>query len=291
MAHDHSHHHSGKNIKTAFFLNLGFTIFEFIGGFYVNSIAIVSDAVHDLGDSLSLGLSWYLDKKSKQGANAQFSFGYSRFSLLGALINSIVLIAGSVYVVSEAVQRIIHPEPSDADGMIVFGILGVAVNGYAAYKMSHGRTLNEKVLSWHLIEDVLGWAAILIVAIVLKFYQNQYLDPTLSLLITAFILWNVIKRLKETLHVFLQGVPMDVKLEDIEEKLLTVSHVDSVHHSHIWSLDGEHHVFTTHVKLKSINDLHTLLLVKKEIKVALDPCHFGHCTIEVELDGETCRLE
>lgn len=292
MGHDHAHHHhSAKNLKIAFFLNLGFTALEIFGGLYVNSIAIISDAVHDLGDSLTLGLSWYLDKKSKQGASAQFSFGYTRFSLLGALINSLVLIGGSVYVISEAIGRIVAPEATDANGMIVFAIIGVLVNGYAAYKLSGGKSLNEKVVSWHLIEDVLGWASVLVVAIVLKFYNNLYFDPALSLLITAYILWNVAKRLKETLFVFLQGVPEDVSLNSVKENLLSIEHIDSLHHSHIWSLDGEQHVFTTHVKLKSINDLSTLLKVKNEIKSALKPYHFEHYTVEVELDKETCGLE
>ncbi len=290
MGHDHAHHHSGKNLKIAFFLNLGFTILEFFGGVYVNSIAIISDAVHDLGDSLSLGLSWYLDKKSKQGATSKFSFGYSRFSLLGALINSLVLIGGSVYVMSEAIRRIMAPEASDANGMIVFAIIGVLVNGYAAYKLSGGKSLNEKVVSWHLIEDVLGWAAVLVVAIILKFYNNLYLDPALSLLITVYILWNVTKRLKETLFVFLQGVPEGVSLNSIEKELLSIEHIDSLHHSHIWSLDGEQHVFTTHVKLKSINDLNELLKIKNEIKSTLKLYHFEHYTVEVELDKETCGL-
>ena len=180
MAHDHHHHHehqSGKNLRIAFFLNLAFTILEIIGGFYVNSIAILSDAIHDLGDSLSLGTSWYLDNKSKKGADSKFSFGYRRFSLLGALINSVVLIAGSIYVITEAVGRLMEPQHSDANGMIIFAIIGVAVNGYAAWKLSGGKSLNERVVSWHLIEDVLGWVAVLIVAIVIRFWDIHYLDP------------------------------------------------------------------------------------------------------------------
>src|SRR5690606_7238014 len=151
------HNPSGKNLKLAFFLNLGFTIFEIIGGFYVNSVAIISDALHDLGDSLSLGTAWYLQKKSHQGKDSRFSFGYKRFSLLGALINSLVLIGGSIFVIYQAVLRIIEPEASDAQGMIIFAIVGVAVNGFAAYKLSGGTSMNEKVVSWHLLEDVLGW--------------------------------------------------------------------------------------------------------------------------------------
>ena len=145
MSHDHSH--SSGNIKIAFFLNIGFTVLEFFCGLYVNSVAIISDALHDLGDSISLGLSWYLDHKSKQGANRSFTFGYTRFSLLGALINSLVLIAGSIFVINEAVARIITPEHTDAQGMLIFAIIGVSVNGYAAWKVSDGKTLNEKDIS------------------------------------------------------------------------------------------------------------------------------------------------
>ncbi|MFN3996202.1 cation diffusion facilitator family transporter [Algoriphagus sp.] len=291
MAHNHSHDHSSKNLKTAFFLNLGFTIFELIGGYYVNSVAIISDAIHDLGDSLSLGTSWYLDVKSKQSPTKVFSFGYRRFSLLGALINSIVLIAGSIYVIKEAIGRILNPESSDATGMLIFAIIGVVVNGYAAWKLSKGKTLNERVISWHLLEDVLGWVAILIVSIVLHFKDIQYLDPALSLLITVYILWNVVSRLKETLVIFLQGEPTDVDRAVIEGELLKIKNVESIHHTHIWSLDGEHHVFTTHLKLGPIQDLNEMLSIKNQVKGIMKKYPFEHYTIETEIDAERCGLE
>lgn len=290
MGHDHHHHHhhaSGKNLKVAFLLNLAFTLFEIIGGLYVNSIAILSDAIHDLGDSLALGTAWYLDHKSKQKPNEHFSFGYARFSLLGALINSVVLIAGSVFVVYEAIERLLHPEPSNAGGMIVFAIFGIAVNGYAAWKLSHGKSLNEKVVSWHLLEDVLGWVAILVAGIVLHFTQIQYLDPALSLLITLYILYGVAGRLKETLFIFLQGVPKGVDLEKIKREIAALPHVQSLHHTHIWSLEGEHHVFTTHIVLRGIDHFEQVLEVKSRVKALLDGYHFSHYTIETELDEET----
>ncbi|MCL6218855.1 cation diffusion facilitator family transporter [Zunongwangia pacifica] len=292
MSHHHHHHNnqSGKNLKIAFFLNLGFTILEFFGGIYVNSVAIMSDAVHDLGDSLSLGTAWYLDKKSKKGADDNYSFGYKRFSLLGALINSIVLIGGSVYVISEAIGRLFNPQPSDAQGMIVFAIFGVLVNGYAAWKLSSGNSLNEKTVSWHLMEDVLGWVAVLIVAIVLNFTDNEYLDPALSILITLYILYNVILRLKETLYIFLQGVPKEIKAEKIKNDILKINNIDSLHHTHIWSLEGEHHVFSSHIKLKDISDFEELVAIKKQVKAILKEYHFDHYTIETELDHESCDL-
>jgi len=290
LGNDHTHNKAEKNLKLAFFLNVGFTILEFIGGYFVNSVAIISDALHDLGDSLSLGMAWYLGKKSKKGASEAFSFGYTRFSLLGALINSLVLIAGSVYVISEAVGRILKPEHSDAGGMILFAIIGVAVNGYASWKVGHGRSLNERVVSWHLLEDVLGWTAVLVVAIILKFKDLHYLDPALALFVTAYILWNVVKRLKETLSIFLQGVPEDFSIEGMEKKLLEIDYVKKVHHTHIWSLDGEHHVLTTHLVLSDVHHFKEFLQVKRDVRKLLSVYKIGHSTVETELDSETCSM-
>lgn len=291
MSHNHHHHRSSKNIRFVFFLNLTFTIFEIVGGFYVNSIAIISDAIHDLGDSISLGFSWYLQEKSSKPATKKFSYGYKRLSLLGALINSVVLLVGSTFVVYNAINRIMIPQYSDAKGMFFFALFGVLVNGYAAWKISHGKTLNEKVLSWHLMEDVLGWLAVLIVSIVLQFVNTPYLDPALSLLITAYILWNIVKRLKETLELFLQANPKDIDIKNIEEQLLKIHQIASLHHTHVWSLDGEHHVFSTHVKLHKIDDLNDMLLLKKNIKQCLKTYPFDHVTIETELENEPCHFE
>lgn len=290
MSHSHDHSRNSSNIKIAFFLNIGFTVLEFFGGLYVNSVAIISDALHDLGDSMSLGLSWYLDHKSKQGSNRSFTFGYTRFSLLGALVNSLVLIAGSVFVINEAVGRIINPEHTDAQGMLIFAIIGVSVNGYAAWKVSHGKTLNEKVISWHLLEDVLGWAAVLIVSVVLMFKDIHYLDPALSLFITAYILWNVLKRLKETLYLFLQGSPDDISVKELEKKFLDKGFVSETKHLHVWSLDGEQHVLTAHLILKNVSTYSEIVEAKKEIRELLKPYKFSHSTIELELDKETSSL-
>jgi len=291
MAHAHAPHHSGKNLRLAFFLNLGFTLLEFFGGLYTNSVAILSDALHDLGDSLSLGLAWYLDGKAKRGATEQFTYGYRRFSLLGALINGLVLVAGSVVIVTEAIRRIQNPEPSDARGMVFFALIGIAVNGYAAWKVHRGKSINEKMVSWHLLEDVLGWVAVLIAAIVLLFQDFRWLDPALSLAITLFILFNVLKRLRDTVFVFLQGKPTGINLETIKSRILNLDQVASLHHTHLWTLDGEHHVFSTHVKLKDISSFGEIIDVKKQIKELLRDYDFSHYTIETELEEEWCALE
>ena len=288
--HDH-HHHSSNNIKVAFFLNFAFTILEIIGGLYVNSIAIISDAIHDLGDTISLGTSWYLEEKSYKKSNKKFSFGYKRFSLLGALINSVILIIGSLYVITEAVGRILEPEHTDAKGMIFFAVIGVLVNGYAAWKLSSGKTMNEKVASWHLVEDVLGWVAVLVVGIILNFKDIHYLDPALSLLITIYILWNVIIRLKQTLFIFLQGVPEELDINEIESKILNIDFVNSIHHMHIWSLEGEHNVFTAHIKIDDNSNLNNFKKVKSDVKDILKEYKFEHYTVEIEFNDENCDLD
>lgn len=292
--HDHHHDHnniSGKNLRFVFFLNLAFTIFEIIGGIYTNSIAIISDAIHDLGDTLSLGSAWYLENKSKQKADRNFSFGYARFSLLGALINCIILIIGAVFIIKEAIGRFLEPEHTHAEGMILFAIVGIVVNGYAAYKVSGGKTLNEKVVSWHLIEDVLGWVVVLIGGIVLFFNSEWYfIDPVLSILISLFILRGVVINLKKTLYLFLQGVPKDLDQVAIEKELLEIEHVESLHDTRIWSLEGQHHVFSSHLKLSKVSNFNEIAEVKRKAKQLLKKYHFTHYTIETEFDEEHCEI-
>lgn len=287
----HHHHKRPDNIRLAFFLNLGFTLFEIIGGFYVNSVAILSDALHDLGDSLSLGLSWYLERKSKKSSTKEYTFGYQRFSLLGALINSLILILGSGYVIYAGIRRLIYPEHSDAQGMLFFALIGIAVNGYGAFKLGKGGSLNEKVLQWHLLEDVLGWVAVLIVSLVLLVRDIPVLDPLLSLVITLYVLWNVLKRLRETMRIFLQGAPEKIDMDEIKAKIKALPNVASLHHAHIWSLDGEHHVLSAHIKLKKVQQVEEILQLKNRVKELLKSYDLEHVTIETEFDQEECGSE
>lgn len=293
MSHNHTHDHQGgtKNLKIAFFINVGFTILEIIGGFFTNSIAIISDALHDLGDSLSLGLAWYLEKKaSKKGSTNKFSFGYARFRLLGALVNALVLIGGSVYIIIEAIARLQNPEPVKSLWMVGIAIIGVGANGYAVWRTKGATSLNEKVISWHLLEDVLGWVAVLIVSIILQFKDWYFLDPALSIGITLFILYGVGRRLWDTVHLILQGVPEGISLEEVKSKLQNVEHVQSIHHTHVWSLDGEHHVLTTHLVLENIYEYGQIDKTRQRALEALKEYDFSHYTIQVELERKTCEL-
>lgn len=284
----HSHSHSSEKIGWAFFLNFGFTIIEFIGGWLTNSTAIMADAVHDLGDTLSFGSAWLLNKLGTKSATNEFTYGYRRLSLLGALINGIVLIVGSAWVLYEAVPRLSNPEMPETEGMIALAILGVLVNGFAAYKLQGGKSLNEKVLNWHLLEDVLGWVAVLIVAIVMQFKDWPVLDPVLSIGFTLFILFNVIRNLISTVKLFFQASPDNDLLQNVTDKLLELDAVSNLHHLHIWSLDGEHHVATVHI-VSQFESKAEYLMLKESIANALDEFELSHTTIEVENGLEDCR--
>jgi len=288
------HQHSTKEtshsrIGWVFILNVSFTIIEFIGGMLTNSTAIMADAVHDLGDSLSIGFAWGLSKLSEKSADSEYTYGYRRFSLMAALINGFVLIAGSIWVLSEAIPKLFKPEMPVVEGMLGLALIGIVVNGYAAYKLSAGNTLNERVLNWHLLEDVLGWFAVLIVSIILLFLDLPILDPVLSILFTFFILINVVRNFYNTVRLFLQASPDKELSEKIKETLFSLKDVMGVHHLHLWSLDGDHHVLTAHVVINKHYPLDQYHLLKTEIQLSLQSFQLAHTTIEIELQKEKCR--
>jgi cobalt-zinc-cadmium efflux system protein len=290
MAHNQKHNHdnSVRNIKIAFFLNLFFTIIEFIGGFLTNSVAIMSNALHDLGDSFSLGLAWFLENFSSRKRTDQFSYGYKRFSLLGAFINGIILFIGSLFILTEAIPRLINPETSNAHGMLLLAIFGIVVNGIAFYKTAKGNTMNEKVISLHLLEDVLGWVTVFIISIVMIFTQISILDPILSILITFYILFGVLKNLKATALLFLQAAPKNLDVKIIDRELKKDSFIHGVHDTHIWSLDGEKHILSAHVIINKNSSKKDIEKIKYKLKQRLKDIGIEHSTLEIEFEDEIC---
>ena len=291
MAHSHhDHRHETGNIKVAFFINLTFTIIEVIGGLFTNSLAILSDALHDLGDSLSLGLAWYFEKVAQKGRDEAFTFGYSRFSLLGAIINAVILVVGSVFIISEAIPRILSPETVNAKGMLLLSVLGIIFNGLAYFRLKKGESRSEEVVSLHLLEDVLGWVAVLIGSIVMIFTDFQLLDPILSLLIAAYILFNVIKNLKESMRIILQGTPKNININMVQNKIASLPEVSGIHDCHVWTLDGRYNILTVHMVLRENRKIDELVSIKQQVKNALQDIPIQHITIEFETEGEECEL-
>lgn len=289
MSHKHNHIDSAGNIKVAFFLNVSFTIIEFIGGYLTNSIAITTDALHDLGDSFSLGLAWFLEKVSAKKRTNRFSYGYKRFSLLGAFANSIILLLGSIFILTKAIPRLLSPEESNAQGMLVLAIFGIVVNGFSAYRTAKGKTMNEKVVSLHLMEDVLGWVAVLIVSIVMIFTEISILDPILSIAITLYILWGVLKNLKATSLLFLQATPKNLDTKRVEQEFEKSSFVLDAHDIHIWSLDGERHILSAHVVIGKDSSKTDIEEAKYKLKQKLKNIGIGHATLEIEFEDEKVR--
>ncbi len=292
MGHDHSHHsHHGstKNIVVAFWLNTSFAIIEIVGGLYTNSMAILSDAVHDLGDSLALGFAYYFQKKATQQKDSTYTYGYQRFSLLGAFINATILTVGSILIIRESVLRITSPQQPDAAGMIMLAVFGIAVNGYAMLRLRKGGSINEKVVALHFVEDVLGWVAVLIGSIVMLFADVPILDPILSLVIAAYILVNVFRNLRTTFRILLQRKPDSLDETSVREKILAIPGVKEVHDIHLWSMDGREHVITLHVVVDNERSIQEHAKIKREVKHRLLHMHIHHATVEIESEDENCQ--
>ncbi len=267
-----------KNILIAFLLNLFFSVFELIGGIFTNSIAIISDAVHDFGDSISIGVSYFLEKKSKKKPDNKYTFGYTRYSVLGAIITNTILIIGSILVIYNAIERIINPQDINHNGMIIFAIVGTVVNFIAAYMTKEGDSLNQKAVNLHMLEDVLGWLVVLIGAIVIKFTNFTLIDPILSILVALYILSHALKSYKKIFNLFLEKTPEDIEIDELKEHILKIKGVEGIHHIHIWSMDGINNYATMHIvtATKKLEEL------KKAIKEELKEHGISHTTIETE---------
>jgi cobalt-zinc-cadmium efflux system protein len=271
-----------ERVRFAAFLNFAFTIIEIVGGFWTNSLAILSDALHDFGDSIALLVSWLFERGAKKSPDAKYTFGYQRLSLFSALFSASILIGGSIIILFQAIPRFFNPEPVNAFGMVGIAVVGIAFNGAGFFLLKKGESLNEKVLSWHLLEDVLGWVGILVGGVIIYFWKFYLIDPILTVALTAFILYNVTKNLREAVNILLQGVPKHINLEAVKRDITAIKGVIGVHDVHIWSLEGETDVFTAHVVLDDETLKKQPEQTKQAIKETLQTHHIEHSTIELE---------
>ena len=279
---------STRRLVVAVVLNLVFAVIEIVGGIWTGSSAILADAVHDLGDASALGFALILERIAQRRPDRRFSFGYRRFSLLGALINAGILVIGSIFVAAQAIPKLMAPIQPHTQGMAALAVLGIVVNGVAVATLHGGRTLNERVASWHLLEDVLGWIAVLVVAGAMSVADVPRLDPLLSLAIGGYVLWNAAANLRATLGVFLQGVPASVDVDAVERALRQIDRVKRAYHTHVWSQDGEHHVLTTHVVLDADVAVSQAEAIADGIRERLKSMGIHHATIEFEAGTSHC---
>lgn len=275
---------TARNILVAFILNLSFSIFEFVGGMLTGSVAIASDAVHDMGDAASIGISYFLEKKSKRQPDESHTYGYGRYSVLGGLLTTLILLIGSLIVIFNAVVKIIHPTAINYDGMIIFAVAGVLVNIGAAFVTREGGSLNQKAVNLHMMEDVLGWVVVLVGAVVMRFTDFALIDPIMSIGVSVFILINAARNLKEVVDLFLEKTPHDIDVKEIRKHIAEIDGVEDIHHLHIWSLDGQRHYATMHIVTD--DDAHH---IKEHVREELREHGIGHATIELEATTEHCR--
>ncbi|MPL98898.1 Cadmium, cobalt and zinc/H(+)-K(+) antiporter [bioreactor metagenome] len=279
-----SKENSTKNIRTAFFLNLAFAFVELIGGIITNSVAILSDAVHDFGDSISLAIAWALQKKSNKAKDDKYSYGYKRFSLLSSVILSGILLVGSILILVEAIGRLFNPQEVNAQGMLWLAILGIIVNGLAALSVKRGKTLNERAVFLHIMEDVLGWIGVLVISIVMIFVNLPILDPILSISITIWVLYNVYKNLKATFNILLQAFPKNVDVKKLTKEIEAIDNVISIHDLHIWTQDGNSHVMTLHIVAEKNYET-----IKLKVRGIAKTFNIDHVTIELEDKYSSCE--
>ena len=275
-----------KNILIAFILNLSFSIFEFIGGIFTGSVAILSDAVHDIGDAASIGFSYFLEKKSKKQPDETYTYGYARYSVIGGVVTTLILLVGSVIVIYNAITRVFNPVEINYNGMIAFAVVGVLVNFLAAYFTKDGDSINQKAVNLHMLEDVLGWLVVLVGAVIMRFTDISIIDPILSICVAIFIFINAIKNLKEVLDLFLEKIPQDINIDEIKEHILHIDGVKDVHHIHIRSIDGHHNYATMHIVTDG--DSHK---IKDEVREELREHGIVHATLELESENEHCHEE
>lgn len=268
----------------AFFLNLSYAIVEFIAGGIFGSSAVLADSVHDLGDAIAIGISAFLESISNREEDSHYTLGYKRFSLLGAMVTAVILMTGSVLVILENITKIFHPQPVNDEGILWLGIIAVSINVLASLVIRKGQTKNESILSLHFLEDTLGWVAVILMAIVLRFTDWYILDPLLSLAISIFILSKAIPRFWSTLKIFLDAVPEGVAIKQVKNDLEQLDNVASINQLNLWTMDGLEKNAIVHVCLEWIEDMEAS---KTAIRHYLKDIGFHNITIEVDSDQDS----
>lgn len=282
MKHHHMHHEgAGHNILAAFFINLAFTVVSLIGGWLTNSLAIISDSIHDFGCTLSIGLAWVFERIAGHRPTARFSFGYRRFTLLGAFVSAFILLSGASVVLKESIERLASPQAVDADGMMWFALSAIVFKGLAVWRTWKGTSVNQRMVALHLLGDCLGWVVVLVASFVMMFVDIPLLDPILSVCITLYILYNVVRSLITAFRIVLEGVPASVDYEALRAEVAVLTGVDTVQQLHVWSMDNEHHMAQT-ILTTSFSTLADIELLKASLRALLAQHGITHCVIEVE---------
>ena len=279
---DTHHHHkkAGENLAFVFFMNLAFNIIVIIGALATNSMAILADFIHDASDTISIAIAWILEKVSQKDSSDNYSYGYQRFSILGAVIISLFVIFMAFVILSEAIPRLFAPEGVDAGGMLLVAIIGLVFKFLSVYRLHGGETFNEKAIFFHQLGDIFEWLTILVLSIILILGVDvPYLDALVSIGIAFWLIFNLGRNLYKSLEVLLQKTPDNFDVDEFKQSIEAIDGVNEIDDFHIWSLDGIDSVMTLKVDVdfgKNVND------IKKEIYAISNKYHVVDITIELE---------
>lgn len=279
---DTHHHHkkAGENLAFVFFMNLTFNIIVIIGALSTNSMAILADFIHDMADTISIAIAWVLEKVSQKDSSDKYSYGYQRFSILGAVIISVFVIIMAFVILSESVPRLFAPEGVDAGGMLLVSIVGIAFKSLSVYRLHRGETFNEKAIFFHQLGDVFEWITILVLSIVLIFWGDiPYLDALVSIGIAFWLIFNLGRNLYKSIEVLLQKTPDNFNVVEFKQSIEEIKGVNAIDDFHIWSLDGIDSVMTLKVDVDFGENVEE---IKKEIYDISNRYHVLDITIELE---------
>jgi cobalt-zinc-cadmium efflux system protein len=285
-AHAHSHTHAptgfGRALAIGIGLNLGFVIIETIFGFAANSMALLSDAGHNLSDVLGLVVAWAGAMMARRSASPRFTYGLKKASILSALINALVLLVAVGAIGAEAVRRLFHPSRTEGEYVIVVAAIGIVVNGLTAFLFARGREhdINVRGAFLHMASDALVSLAVVFAGFVILWTGQEWVDPVMSLAVAVVILWGSIGLLKESVWMSLAGVPAGIDVDQVEIALAELEGVDAVHDLHVWPLSTTETALTAHIVTPRADYPDELL---ESARVMLhDRFRIEHCTIQVE---------
>ncbi|MBQ9768183.1 MAG: cation transporter [Lachnospiraceae bacterium] len=276
---------SEHRILLAFLLNLIFSFVEVWGSIVTGSVTIFSDAIHDFGDCVALGIAWRMEKISKKAANEKYQFGYRRFSVLAGLINNLILLAGGVIIIVTSVQRVLCPREIDGAEMLMFAVFGILMNGAAMLLTAKGKNINEKTISIHMLEDVLTWVAVLLVGGVMCFFELPVLDSVLSVGMTAVIFVGVAKNLKRIFAVLAVKSPLSAECYlRLKKDLAGCENGMLVEELRIFSMDGEDRLAEVCLLLDTDRSAEEQTLLMKRAKECCEA--YGICQTIVQMRYE-----
>ena len=277
--HDH-HKKAGENLAFVFFMNLAFNIIVIIGGLATNSMAILADCIHDMSDTISIAIAWFLERVSQKESSDSYSYGYQRFSILGAVLISVFVIVMALIILQEAIPRIFAPESVDAGGMLIVALIGLVFKSISVYRLHDGETFNEKAILFHQLGDVFEWIAILILSLILMFWDGApYLDPFVSIGIALWLIFNLGRNLIRAVKVLLQKTPDNFDVDEFKAQILKIDGVNAIDDFHVWSLDGIDSVMTLKVDVDFAGNAEE---IKKEIYSISNKYHVVDITVEFD---------